>query len=167
MKKLLIATAVLASLSVNAGLTRFDRSVQQHKEFALQSKFDFACHMNAGSATLIDPFWVVTASHVSGSKSDGYQNTVTCYSYEKDEKGVYQQIKRKVASTDPAGQFGEYNFPYKNDRGFGDFALVRLDTPITDIKPAKLPKEGMFDYSKVYEVNQIGYGQLQPQKRWN
>ncbi|MEZ8291105.1 trypsin-like serine protease [Vibrio sp. 10N.237.312.B06] len=158
MKKLLVATAVLASFSANAGLTRLDRSVQQHKEFALQTKFDFACKMNAGSATLIDPFWVITASHVSGSKSDGYQNTVTCYSYEKDENGVYQQITHKVASTNPAGQFGEYNFPYKNDRGFGDFALVRLDTPITEIEPAKLPKKRMFDYSKVYQVNQIGYG---------
>ncbi|WP_232280794.1 hypothetical protein [Vibrio sp. 16] len=83
MNKLLIATAVLASFSANAGLGRADRSVQQHKEFALQSKFDFACHMNAGSATLIDPFWVITADHVSGAKSENYQNRVTCSSFEK------------------------------------------------------------------------------------
>lgn len=158
MKKLIIATAILSSLSVHAGVGRYDRSVTQHKEFALQSKFDFACHLNSGSATLIDPFWLVTANHVSGSKADNYENRASCGSFEKQANGVYKQILSESAKTDPNGQFGEYNFPYFNDRGFGDFALVRLDTPIRNIKPAKLPKEGMFDYSKAYEVYQVGYG---------
>ncbi|CAK4075368.1 trypsin-like serine peptidase [Vibrio sp. 16] len=155
MNKLLIATAVLASFSANAGLGRADRSVQQHKEFALQSKFDFACHMNAGSATLIDPFWVITADHVSGAKSENYQNRVTCSSFEKDEDGVFHQVKSVSAITDPNGEYGEYEFTSPDGR---DFALVRLDTPITGIKPAKLPVEGMFDPKEHYKVNQIGYG---------
>ena len=156
MKKLLIATAVLASISVTAtaGVGRYDRSVTQHKAFALQPKFDFACGMNAGSATLIDPFWVITANHVSGSKADAYKNTVACYSYKKDKNGKYSTVKSVSASTDPNGEFGEYEF---RDPKY-DFALVRLDTPIRGIKPAKLATEEMFPKDKRYEVTEVGFG---------
>jgi len=156
MKKLLIATAVLASISMtaNAGLARYDRSVSQHKTFALQSKFDFACAMNAGSATLIDPYWVVTANHVSGSKADGYENRVSCGTYKKDKNGKYITEKYVYAITDPNGKYGEYEF--KDDKY--DFALVRLDTPIRGIKPAKLATEALFPKDKRYEVNSVGFG---------
>lgn len=154
MKKLILASAILATFSAQAGIGKMDRSVTQHKEFALQSKFDFACHMNAGSATLIDPYWVITANHVSGAKSEGYRNTVTCSSFKKDENGVYQTVHSSRASTDPNGVWGEYEFT----DGVYDFALVRLDTPITGIKPAKLPEKGMFSYDEIYEVNTIGFG---------
>lgn len=156
MKKLLIASAVLASISMtaNAGVGRYDRSVSQHKAFSLQNKLDFSCHMNAGSATLIDPFWVITANHVSGAKSESYRNTVTCTSFEKDDDGKYTISKSVSASTDPNGEYGEYEF---KDAVY-DFALVRLDTPIRGIKPAKLATEEMFPKDQRYEVNEVGFG---------
>ena len=154
MRTIILASAILTAFSAHAGIGKMDRSVSQHKAFALQKKFDFACHMNAGSATLIDPYWVITANHVSGAKSEGYENAVTCSSYEKDEEGKYKVIHTSRATTDPKGEWGEYEFT----DGIYDFALVRLDTPITGIKPAKLPEKGMFDYSEIYEVNSVGFG---------
>ncbi|PMH10470.1 trypsin-like serine peptidase [Vibrio splendidus] len=154
MKRIILASAIVATFSAHSGLGKMDRSVTQHKTFALQTQFDFACHMNAGSATLIDPYWVITANHVSGSKSEGYENAVTCSSYEKDENGKFNVIHTSRATTDPDGEWGEYEFT----DGIYDFALVRLDTPITGIKPAKLPEKGMFNHSEVYEVNSVGFG---------
>lgn len=153
MRKLILIPACLAAFSVQAGLGKMDRSVTQHKEFALQQKFDFACQLNAGSATVIDPFWVITANHVSNSKSEG-NNVLTCASYEKDQHGVYQQIKRQVVTSNSTSEYGEYEFT----DGVYDFALVRFDTPIMNIEPAKLPKKDMFSYDETYQVNQVGFG---------
>ncbi|QUM77004.1 trypsin-like serine protease [Moritella sp. 24] len=157
MKKLLIATAILASISMtaNAGVGRYDRSVSQFKAFSLQNKFDFACAMNAGSATLIDPYWVITANHVSGSKADGYENRVSCGTYKKDKNGKYITDKYVYAITDPDADFGEYAF--RDPKG-SDFSLVRLDTPIRGIKPAKLATNSMFPKDAFYEVTNIGFG---------
>ncbi|EGU29299.1 trypsin-like serine peptidase [Vibrio scophthalmi] len=157
MKRLLLVLAVIVSFTTSAGSGRTDRSITQHKEFALQTKFDFACGLNGGSATLIDPFWVITANHVSTAKADG-DNTLNCFSFEKDKNGEYKKIRHVVARAEQKNNLGEYEFPYFNDRGFGDFALVRLDTPVIGIKPARLPTRDMIDYDKTYTVTQIGFG---------
>lgn len=163
MKYLLLAASIAVSCSVHAGVGRLDRTIAQHKDFSLQNKFDASCHMNAGSATLIDPYWVITANHVSGAKSENYKNTVTCYSYEKDSKGIYKVTKKVSASSDPKNDYGEYEFTYsdKSIKEAFDFALVRLDTPITDIKPVQLATEKEFPNVKFGDLitgNVNGFG---------
>lgn len=152
---------LLIALSVSAGTPRLDRSITHHKTFALQSKFNSSCSIGAGSGTLINPYWILTANHVSGSKKDNALNNVSCSKYERDDSGLFIKTYEEKSYTNPKGEDGEYEFIFdKNEKGypFYDFTLVRLDKPILNIKPAKLPEIGMFDYSKTYQVNQIGYG---------
>ncbi|MEZ8693520.1 hypothetical protein AB6D15_14555 [Vibrio splendidus] len=56
MKRIILASAILATFSAHSGLGKMDRSVTQHKTFALQTQFDFACHMNAGSVIRTSSF---------------------------------------------------------------------------------------------------------------
>lgn len=85
------------------------------------------------TGTLIDPYWVVTATHVSSSKW-------SVQKFEEKTPGNYTLIAEQKSLSDLADDpWGPSKFVIMDDTGEPtDLVLFRLDNPFTIIKPATL-----------------------------
>ncbi len=163
LNKLLAMIALLAIIAVvpttaSAALFRTASLIDEGEAFANDRMFDSVGWLRginddddgfvAGSAVLIDPYWVLTATHVTLWTGNDRSFSELSFS-----------LSRSIFDDDPnfvdAGEW--FTFPgYNSFPGRGnDIALVRLVDPIFDVIPAERYR-GTDELGM--RVNTVGYG---------
>lgn len=136
-KKLTLAILCTTSLSTQAIVVRHDKPADDY----LATKADFpplATFYNIGvHGTLIEPQWVLTAAH-----------TVFCL-----DEGQYIEIGGEFVEVD-----ARYSYPTYELGGKNDLALIRLKTPISDVKPAKLYRKSDERNKTIWFIGSGGTG---------
>lgn len=144
---LLVATGSTAS----AGTIRHDRSDSLYRSLAQQPQFAAVGRYSGtlgGSLTLIHPEWALTAAHVISDNQGNLHTTMGTITIGGNVRTATQFIVPRGVNGNP-GWNGSVN------DGF-DIALVRLNSPITNITPATI-YTGFQEYRQV--VTMVGYGQ--------
>lgn len=169
---ILLISSLLFAATTQAGIYRHDRKKQQYIDLAAKKEFDCVGIVNkngsrGGSCVLVGKKYVLSAAHVFKVSETRLDTT-----YEgKNQIVIYQPIKERIGdSQDYTFIFGgkSYNaqsisiYPAFMDSatyGMGDLALVELDRPVEDVKPAAIGK--VFDELNA-RVTGVGYGVFGP-----
>lgn len=145
MKKLSIATAAILLSTPVSALTMFDdvdlyeTSSMYH---TLQGNGGIAVAKGSCcTGALIDPYWVITANHVSSSRW-----SVT--KYKEEPEGIFNIVAQQKALLDLDNDpWGQAKFVIKDRNGENvDLAMFKLNQPFTAIEPAKIYNFDEFGY---------------------